>query len=205
VCCACTLSLTDAVGVARDVVLTVCGIATAFAAVRGLQAWREQLLGTERHSVSRALLKSCYGLRDAIRTARSPYMQIPVENQLSALRATPAEMLDLEERHYMDQLRVVETAADAVRAAAVEARAVFGEEVVSGLVSPILTLASDLRLDATEYFQARRDQIEQDTPETDGTRAQRRRVFDVLSREPNEIASKLRAEIGRIEGELLRH
>jgi hypothetical protein len=60
--------------IVRDSVVVVGATATAIAAWRGLHAWREQLVGRERHRVAGDLLKGAIVWRDGIRRARNPFM-----------------------------------------------------------------------------------------------------------------------------------
>jgi hypothetical protein len=56
----------------KDVVLTLCAITGTAFAVRGLNTWHRQLLGTADFDLARRLLRALYEWRDAIQLTRLP-------------------------------------------------------------------------------------------------------------------------------------
>jgi len=60
--------------VIRDAVVAVGAAGTAIAAWRGIHAWRQQLVGKERHRVAAELLKAAIKWREAVRLVRAPMM-----------------------------------------------------------------------------------------------------------------------------------
>jgi hypothetical protein len=57
---------------AKDVILALAGVITAWVAVRGINKWRDEMTGKNEYDVARSLIRAAYRLRDEIRFARAP-------------------------------------------------------------------------------------------------------------------------------------
>jgi hypothetical protein len=132
----------------RDSVVIFGATATAIAAWRGLHAWREQLVGKERHRVAGDLLKGAIVWRDGIRRARSPFMY---QSEMRAFDEAEAKTLDAqpesgdpESRAYYRRWESIREGRARLETAAVEAEVYVGDWVKTWL-SDALTIELKLR------------------------------------------------------------
>jgi hypothetical protein len=63
-------------GVIKEIIMTVTPVIAVFIALAGLNTWRRSLRGSHDFELSRRLLLSAYGCRDALRAARNPFLQV---------------------------------------------------------------------------------------------------------------------------------
>ncbi|MDC0461600.1 hypothetical protein OAM34_01175 [Alphaproteobacteria bacterium] len=68
------MSFAPLISITSDVVIGLSAMTTAYFAFRGLSTWKEQHRGKIEYELARRLLLSIYIYRDAIRSARHPFM-----------------------------------------------------------------------------------------------------------------------------------
>src|SRR3990170_7831809 len=61
-------------GIARDVTSFLSAIALTIIAYAGLRTWRSQLKGKTEYELARRVLHRVYGIREAVREVRKPYI-----------------------------------------------------------------------------------------------------------------------------------
>jgi hypothetical protein len=67
-------ALTAWLPIIKDAVLTGAAIVAGYVGLRGLGTWRRQLKGNTEYELAKSLLKAVYELREAIVSARFPFM-----------------------------------------------------------------------------------------------------------------------------------
>jgi hypothetical protein len=66
------MACADIISIIKDVVISGAAIATAYAAVTGLNKWSSELKGTANFDVARDLLRAVYKVRNEVEFCRSP-------------------------------------------------------------------------------------------------------------------------------------
>lgn len=106
-------------GIVQQALLTLAPIAALFIAWSGLNTWKRQLKGSHDFELGRRLLLSLYRCRDALKSARHPFVH-PGESD--------KDRDDWEASAYENRWRAVSEAASELRAAISESEASWGED-----------------------------------------------------------------------------
>jgi len=140
-------SLSQALSVLRDAILTIAALVGAWVAWRGLHTWREQLTGQTEYELAKRLLRDLYRYRDAIAAVRNPFMSagemaedIPLEDELVP---TPEWHHEGTTRAYQRRWEKVTAVRADLYPELLEAEVVWGSSI-NELFSPLILLENEL-------------------------------------------------------------
>jgi hypothetical protein len=117
---------------AKDIVLAVAGLVTAFVALKGLNTWNRQLRGTAGFDVARSLAKSSYKVRDKLQACRSPILsagEFPIDYHDGGLKKTSKQKTVGYAFVYKERWNFVQEAIQEFDAATLEAEALWGQAI----------------------------------------------------------------------------
>lgn len=118
---------------AKDAVVGIAALITAFVAVLGVQSWRRELRGRAEFDIARSLLMSTYKVREALRASRSPMIigsEFPQPYQERYFdKKTEREEAEAYAHVYMNRLRPVFEALQEFDARRLEAEVLWGQDV----------------------------------------------------------------------------
>lgn len=130
------MTLAECAEVVRDLVVAAAAIATAWAAVHGVNSWLHELRGRTRFESARQLLLETYKMREALYSCRSPLIfgwEFPSDAELEAVLEGRGHGNLLERARYAHVFqRRLTPVFDALRefeARALEAEALWGAEI----------------------------------------------------------------------------
>ncbi|MEX0809384.1 MAG: hypothetical protein WD044_11725 [Dongiaceae bacterium] len=141
---------------ASDVIVAIAAIFAGVAGVRGLTAWKQQLTGKVEYDLARSLLRSVFQLRDAITSARNPFVQY---SETPDLPEEKLKALSIEEKRwhaltqaYQKRWDPIHESMTVVDANTLEAEVVWGENVEKK-VKEIRKLVGELRWAIGDYLE----------------------------------------------------
>jgi hypothetical protein len=142
-------SLSSYLSIAKDAIVAVAASVGAGVAVRGLTTWNRQLTGSAQYELARRLLKSTYGMREAIRRLRNPIYRLDEIPSVQAAAEIPAEgssnthFDNRQLQAYQLRLEKVVEARNDVQTNLLEAEALWGSEV-RGRFTPLFELQDEI-------------------------------------------------------------
>lgn len=193
--------------VIKDVVLTGAAIIAAYVGLKGLGAWKSQLVGNTEYELAKQILRSVYEVRDALSSVRNPFMQYSQEPDLPEEKLKELNQQEKQwhakAQAFQKRWEPVPKAASGLDALLLEAEVVWGSSVkekvrpLNGLVGELLWAIQD-HLEATNPNNAH----EKQDPDEVKTR---RRIMYARGDEKDEYQQKLTKAIQGIENELKPH
>lgn len=191
----------ELVAVVSDSVIALAAIATATAAIIGLNSWRRQLRGTADFDTAKSLLKATYKVRDAIQAFRSPFVsggEFPADYGGALQRHTAEEEVRAWAHVYSGRWRYIYDAVQEYDAVALEAEAMWGNEVTPGIENLRRCIVS-LRA-ATDAFLSNKQSGGEDFQQNpDFGRSINRDLYSRISDDEDPLGSRVSAAIAQIE------
>lgn len=195
---ACGVDWPAAVGVVRDVVMTVAAIATATVAVIGLNAWRRQGRAKARFEVAKDFAAASLAVRDALDSARVPMISHheypPLEPGEDRLDARSGRVLGFV---YENRWEPVKVAIKRFNETGTVAEAYFGDEL-GGRIVELRRLAHRVATAMNEIV----DQAYQDNRDFEDRRFRQTVYADAhatVGAEDNELSQSLNQTVSDIQ------
>jgi hypothetical protein len=118
----------------KDLCVAGAAVMTAFIAWKGVESWKRELKGKAEFEVARDFIKAAYRLRNAIEICRSPWIypyEYPEGYPQSKNNRSAQEEGDAKLHIYNNRLKPVDSCLLKFDAFALEAEALWGEEIVN--------------------------------------------------------------------------
>lgn len=197
-----------AIGVVKDLMLTVAAFVGMLVAMKGLDTWNRQLKGGVEYELTRRLLKCTYRLRESIKGVRHPMITPSEQMYPDAETALPVE----ERRYrglahaYQTRWEKVTAVRDDLQTELLEAEVVWGNAIYENF-EPLFKLQQELFADVHSYLALiNPDAGEQERSTWHGIRRARRQVlYDLAIAGEDEYSADVAQAISGIESYLKPH
>ena len=194
--------------IVKDAVLTGAAIIAGYVGLKGLGTWRRQLKGNTEYVLAKDLLRSVYELREAISSARHPFMRYSQEPDM------PEEKLkELSEKEkqwhamaqaYQKRWEPVPKAKSALDATLLEAEVVWGKKIVE-ITAPLNDLIGQLLWAIQDHLEAMNPNSYYDNPGVNEVKKRRDIMYARGAADQDEYKKQLETVISSIEKELKPH
>lgn len=194
--------------VIKDVVLIGAAIIAGYVGLMGLGAWRRQLKGNTEYVLAKDLLRSVYELREAISSARNPFMQYSQEPDM------PEEKLKkLSEKEkqwhamaqaYQKRWEPIPKAKSALDTTLLEAEVVWGKKI-GEITAPLNNLIGELLWAIQDHLEVMKPSSHYESLGGDEIKKRRDTMYAREAGDQDEYKKRLEAVINSIEKELKQH
>lgn len=179
-----------------------------YVGLMGLGTWRRQLKANTEYVLAKDLLRSIYELREAISSARHPFMQYSQEPDMPEEKLK--ELSEKEKRWhamvqaYQKRWDPVPKAKSAFDTTLLEAEVVWGKKIVE-ITEPLNGLIGELLWAIQDHLDAMNPTSDYDRPGADEVKKRRNTMNARGTGDQDEYKNRLEAVIKSIEKELKPH
>jgi len=183
---------------ARNIVAVVAPLIALYIAWRGLSTWNRQLRGTRDSDLSRRILVALYKVETMIRQIRSPFVEYRLPSDASHFDREANNKAWA--KHYEDQWKALAENLAELRAASLEAKAVWDKNFIDDM-HPFFAVINELHSHLSEHIQWKLNPHEEPIYDKKETRSIVYGTFD----DKDEFGKKMKESIEQIDERVRRY